>query len=101
MIDWNQVGYFNNMVTALEGAVTKSVKERPKDNIPDDIEWVVDEICDKVDDYAAECVMHGHSKSTGKIYTGWATVVTPLNAPDWDKVIEIEEVKENKEAEDE
>ena len=57
--------------------------EESLDDIPDDIEWEVEEVQDRIDAYDAELSLTGYSPSTGKTYAG-ATVGTDIGGGDWE-----------------
>ena len=56
------------------------------------VEWWVDEVMHKVDDYAWECAMRGYCEEKDKYYGGYAVVVNPTNNPEWDKIEDIDEL---------
>ena len=70
-------------------------KEEPLEEalqIPDDIEWEVEDVVGKVDDYDYELALRGYSPSTKKYYTA-GTTGTAVGGGDyeWFDVYEVEE----------
>jgi hypothetical protein len=63
--------------------------------LPDDIEWDVEEVLDYYDHYSADLIVRGYSPSTGKTYGG-SVVGTEAGGGDWDyyegDIVGIEEM---------